>query len=496
MPPEGEGIAAFRPGDVQLFGPGSTGGEGTRRRASADRPAEALVVPPAGSARRPQGFGDRAGWVRNPIDAFLAAEHQQARPDSEPPRRTRRADPPRLPRPDRPAAAARGGPRVRRRPVRPAYEALVDRLLASPQYGERWGRHWMDVWRYSDWDGFGAEVRESQPHIWRWRDWIVESLNADKGYDQMIVADAGRRRGRARRPRRPSAPPASWSATGTSSTATSGSTPPSSTRPRRSWADAQLRQVPRPQVRPDRPDRLLPLPGLLRAARHPHRPRARPGRRRKDGLVRVYDADLDARRRSCSRAATRRGRSRTVRSTAGVPPSWSVRQARRRSRRSPCTRGGLLPGAAADPGGEARPCARPNVEARKGDRSQAERSPRRGQGPCRAEQGPPRAGAGAKGVLSGPQPRCVAIEARIAADRARYSHRPRADADGAGPRRGQGRAVSRRCTQAEEALARAPSWLWPTAEQAVAGSKTGRSTRPQARPRPTRGPSATRPGPS
>ena len=69
-----------------------------------------------------------------------------------------------------------------------AYEALVDRLLASPQYGERWGRHWMDVWRYSDWDGFGAEVRESQPHIWRWRDWIVESLNRDLPYDRMIVA--------------------------------------------------------------------------------------------------------------------------------------------------------------------------------------------------------------------------------------------------------------------------------------------------------------------
>lgn len=68
-----------------------------------------------------------------------------------------------------------------------AYEKVVDRLLASPHYGERWGRHWMDVWRYSDWDGYGAEVRESQPHIWRWRDWIIESLNVDKPYDEMIV---------------------------------------------------------------------------------------------------------------------------------------------------------------------------------------------------------------------------------------------------------------------------------------------------------------------
>jgi hypothetical protein len=68
-----------------------------------------------------------------------------------------------------------------------AIERYVDRLLASPAYGERWGRHWMDVWRYSDWDGYGAEVRESQPHIWRWRDWIVESLNRDTGYNRMVL---------------------------------------------------------------------------------------------------------------------------------------------------------------------------------------------------------------------------------------------------------------------------------------------------------------------
>ncbi len=67
-----------------------------------------------------------------------------------------------------------------------AYERLVDRLLESPQHGERWARHWMDVWRYSDWDGYKKELRGSQRHIWRWRDWIIESLNADKGYDQMV----------------------------------------------------------------------------------------------------------------------------------------------------------------------------------------------------------------------------------------------------------------------------------------------------------------------
>jgi mono/diheme cytochrome c family protein len=67
-----------------------------------------------------------------------------------------------------------------------AYEKVVDQLLASPRYGERWGRHFLDVWRYSDWWGLGAEVRNSQKHMWHWRDWVIESFNADKGYDQMV----------------------------------------------------------------------------------------------------------------------------------------------------------------------------------------------------------------------------------------------------------------------------------------------------------------------
>ena len=45
----------------------------------------------------------------------------------------------------------------------------------------------MDVWRYSDWYGLGEEARYSHPHIWQWRDWIVAALNADKGYDRMVV---------------------------------------------------------------------------------------------------------------------------------------------------------------------------------------------------------------------------------------------------------------------------------------------------------------------
>jgi hypothetical protein len=63
---------------------------------------------------------------------------------------------------------------------------IVDELLESPHHGERWARHWMDVWRYSDWYGLKKQLRNSQKHIWHWRDWIIEALNEDKGYDRMI----------------------------------------------------------------------------------------------------------------------------------------------------------------------------------------------------------------------------------------------------------------------------------------------------------------------
>lgn len=68
-----------------------------------------------------------------------------------------------------------------------ARQQVVDQLLSAPQYGERWARHFMDIWRYCDWYGLGDQLRHSQKHLWHWRDWIIESLNSDKGYDQMVV---------------------------------------------------------------------------------------------------------------------------------------------------------------------------------------------------------------------------------------------------------------------------------------------------------------------
>ena len=67
-----------------------------------------------------------------------------------------------------------------------AYGKVVQKLLASPQYGERWGRHWMDIWWYTDWYGLGKQLRYSQKHIWHWRDWIIESLNRDSSYAEMV----------------------------------------------------------------------------------------------------------------------------------------------------------------------------------------------------------------------------------------------------------------------------------------------------------------------
>jgi cytochrome c553 len=64
------------------------------------------------------------------------------------------------------------------------YRELVDRLLASPHYGERWARHWLDVVRFAESHGF--EMNKVRPNAWPYRDWVIESLNADKPYDQFV----------------------------------------------------------------------------------------------------------------------------------------------------------------------------------------------------------------------------------------------------------------------------------------------------------------------
>jgi len=65
-----------------------------------------------------------------------------------------------------------------------AYAQLVDRVLASPRYGERWGQHWLDVARFAESHGF--EMNQERPHAWRYRDYVIDSFNADKPYNQFV----------------------------------------------------------------------------------------------------------------------------------------------------------------------------------------------------------------------------------------------------------------------------------------------------------------------
>ena len=125
--------------------------------------------------------------VRTPVDAFVLAQLRAAGARLR--ARTRTSA--------RCFAASRSiSPACRRRPRRStafladtspdAYEKVVDRLLASPAYGERWARHWLDVAGYADSNGF-AEADSLRPQAWRYRDYVIRSFNADKPWNEFIV---------------------------------------------------------------------------------------------------------------------------------------------------------------------------------------------------------------------------------------------------------------------------------------------------------------------
>ncbi len=123
-------------------------------------------------------------WVRNPIDGFILADLEQLglvhAPETDRVGLIRRVTfdltgvPPQ---PDEVAAFQNDS-----RPD--AYERLVDRLLASPQYGERGGQHWLDLAHYADSNGFEQDV--DRPDAWRYRDWVISALNTDLPYDQFL----------------------------------------------------------------------------------------------------------------------------------------------------------------------------------------------------------------------------------------------------------------------------------------------------------------------
>ena len=122
--------------------------------------------------------------VRNPIDAFIFSrlEKEGLQPSPEASRETliRRVslDLIGLPPTPKEIDAFLGDTRP------DAYERLVDRLLASPHYGERWARPWLDLARYADTDGWEKDPRRS---IWKYRDWVIDALNRDMPFDQFTI---------------------------------------------------------------------------------------------------------------------------------------------------------------------------------------------------------------------------------------------------------------------------------------------------------------------
>jgi len=125
-----------------------------------------------------------ASWAKNAIDQFIAAKLESKGIDPGPPADKvtllRRASFDLIglpPTPEETAAFLADNSRG-------AFERVVDRLLASPQYGERWGRHWLDLARFAESEGFKAD--EARPNAWRYRDYVIASLNQDKPYDRFV----------------------------------------------------------------------------------------------------------------------------------------------------------------------------------------------------------------------------------------------------------------------------------------------------------------------
>ena len=123
-------------------------------------------------------------WVRNPVDAFVLAALEEKGMEPAPPA-SRRALLRRIhfglnglpPSPEAMAAFLRA-------PSEDAYRAAIERLLDNPAYGERWGRHWLDLVRYSD--TVGESVDYPRPHMWRYRDYVIRAFNRDMPYDRFI----------------------------------------------------------------------------------------------------------------------------------------------------------------------------------------------------------------------------------------------------------------------------------------------------------------------
>ena len=128
-------------------------------------------------------------WNEHPIDAFIRVGMEQAgltpAPEAAPSALLRRATYAITGLPPTPDEVRAFEDDVRQRGVEAAMATLTDRLLADPAYGEHWARHWLDLVRYAETNGYERDATKT--NIWRYRDWVIRALNDDMGYDRFIT---------------------------------------------------------------------------------------------------------------------------------------------------------------------------------------------------------------------------------------------------------------------------------------------------------------------
>ncbi|MEW5979223.1 MAG: PSD1 and planctomycete cytochrome C domain-containing protein [Acidobacteriota bacterium] len=185
MPPEGDKLS---PSQIGLLRAWIDQGAHWPNEATSGRveklPAEKMPWSFA-KLKRPKVPRKRNSWIRNPVDNFVWARlrKEKVKPSPETDRVTliRRVSldlTGLLPTPQEVADFVADS-------RKDAYERLVDRLLDSPHYGEKWARQWLDLARYADSDGY--EKDNSRPYAWRYRQWVIDALNQNMPFDQFTI---------------------------------------------------------------------------------------------------------------------------------------------------------------------------------------------------------------------------------------------------------------------------------------------------------------------
>ncbi len=181
MPPRGERLTAAQIGLLRAWiDQGAAWVELVAAKAADKRNHWAFKAP----VRPPVPEVERKKWARNPIDDFILArlEKEKLRPSLEADRATliRRVT---LDLTGLPPTPKEVDEFLKDR-APDAYERVVERLLASPHYGEFWGRHWLDAARYADTNGYEKDRPRS---IWPYRDWVIQALNRDLPFDEFTI---------------------------------------------------------------------------------------------------------------------------------------------------------------------------------------------------------------------------------------------------------------------------------------------------------------------